>query len=305
MRLSLLCAATLCCFAGNSLLARAALGGGAAGAASFTALRLLSGAAVLWLVARRRQWPGVEVGWRSALALFVYAAPFSLAYLHITAGTGSLLLFPSVQMTMLAVAVIHGERFSARTWAGMLVALGGLVILAIPGVHAPPFAAAAAMVVAGVSWGWYSIRGRSAKDGIAATADAFVRSAPLAAVFWLAAFAFAPDAARISPRGALLAIASGAIASAAGYCLWNTVLPLITRATAGVMQLSVPALAATGGIIFLGERPTARLFAGGAAILGGIALAVIRPAPRLAAAPGEPRSPPPASEVNAVHQAGR
>jgi len=284
MRLVLVCAATLCCFAGNSLLARAALGSGAAGAASFTALRLMSGAAVLWLVSRGRP-AAREAGWPSALALFFYAAPFSWAYLHISAGTGALLLFPSVQLAMMAVGVFHGERPAPLQWSGIAVALCGLAILALPGVHAPPPAAAAAMIIAGISWAYYSIRGKRARDPIAATADAFVRSAPLAVAGLAAAFALAPEAAHLTSRGATLALVSGALASGMGYTLWNSILPEITRTTAGVMQLSVPALAAVGGIVLLGERPTTRLLVGGGAILAGIALAVIRPRSRPVAAP--------------------
>jgi drug/metabolite transporter (DMT)-like permease len=278
MRLVVLCAATLCCFAGNSLLARAALRGGEAGAASFTALRLLSGAAVLWFLARGRPAAGKEAGWKSALALFLYAAPFSWAYLHVSVGTGSLLLFGTVQATMIGGGLAHGERPRPATWAGIALALCGLGALALPGVQAPPPAAAAAMVTAGLAWGWYSIRGKGARDGISATAGAFLRSAPLAAALWLAAAIWAPSTAHLSTQGAALAVISGAVASGLGYSLWNTVLPQIPRATAAVLQLSVPVLAATGGIVLLGERPTTRLFVCGAAILGGIALAVFRPA---------------------------
>lgn len=275
MRLAILCAATLCCFAGNSLLARAALGSGAAGAASFTALRLIAGAAALWLISRGQP-AAREAGWPSALALFFYAAPFSWAYLHISAGTGALLLFPSVQLTMMAVGLFHGERPAPLQWAGVAVALCGLAVLALPGVQAPPPAAAGAMVLAGISWACYSIRGKAARDARAATAAAFVRSAPLAAAGWAAALAWAPAAARLTPRGAVLAVVSGALASGGGYTLWNSVLPRITRTTAGVLQLSVPALAAAGGIVLLAERPTVRLLVGGGVILAGIGLAVIR-----------------------------
>lgn len=290
LRLALLSSLTLCCFAGNSLLARRALGGGAAGAASFTAVRLISGAAVLWLLSRKRPRAGAEAGWRSAIALLLYAAPFSWAYLQVSAGMGALLLFGAVQATMIGAAVAQGERPPPSTWAGVGIALCGLAVLALPGAQAATPAAAAAMLVAGISWGWYSLRGRRARDGIAATADAFQRSAPLAAALWLAAYAVAPAAARLSPPGALLAVASGAVASGLGYSLWNTVLPQLRPTTAAVLQLAVPALAATGGAALLGERPTARLVFGGAAILGGIALAAMRRRPPAAAAPAAPRA---------------
>jgi drug/metabolite transporter (DMT)-like permease len=277
LRLALLCGLTLCAFAANSLLTRRALGGGLAGAAGFAALRLLSGAAMLWLLARRRPAAGPEVGWKSALALFLYAASFSWAYLRLAAGTGALLLFGAVQATMIGAAIAHGERPAARTWAGAVIALAGLAILTLPGAEAPVPSAAAAMLGAGAAWGWYSLRGRRAKDGIAATSDAFVRAAPLAVALWLAPVVTgAPAAARISPAGAGLAVASGALASGLGYTMWNMVLPHLRASTAAVLQLLVPVLAATGGMLLLGEHVTPRLLVGGAAILGGVALTVLR-----------------------------
>src|SRR5438105_1359957 len=155
-RVVALSALTLCCFAANSLLARRALGGALAGAASYTALRILSGAAVLWLIARGRPRAGAEAGWRSALALCLYAAPFSWAYLRLPAGVGALLLFGAVQATMIGAALAHGERPPLRTWAGMAIAICGLAGLTLPGAHAPSLAAAAAMLGAGAAWGWYS-----------------------------------------------------------------------------------------------------------------------------------------------------
>ena len=275
MRLVLACAATLCCFAANSLLARRALGGGLSGFASFTALRLLAGAAFLWLLTRGRRVSGAEAGWRSALGLFLYAAPFSWAYLRLSAGVGALLLFGTVQATMIGASIARGERPGARIWAGLAIALSGLAALTLPGAHAPPPAAALAMMGAGASWAWYSLRGKRVRDGIAATADAFIRSAPLAAVLWISALLVDPRAARLTAGGAALAVVSGAIASALGYSLWNFVLPKIRTTTAAILQLSVPAIAATGGIVLLGETASVRLIAGGATILGGIALAVL------------------------------
>jgi drug/metabolite transporter (DMT)-like permease len=276
VRIALLCALTLCCFAANSLLARRALGGALAGAAAYTALRLLAGAAVLWLIARRRPRAGAEAGWRSAVALFLYAAPFSWAYLRLPAGVGALLLFGAVQATMIGTAVAHGERPPLRTWAGLALALGGLAGLTLPGAQAPDPAAAAAMLGAGAAWGWYSLRGRRAQDGISATADSFLRSAPLAAAVWIAAALGAPAAATVTQSGAALAVASGAIASGLGYSMWNMVLPHLRASTAGVLQLSVPAIAAAGGVALLGEHLTLRIVLGGGAILGGVGLAVIR-----------------------------
>ena len=195
-------------------------------------------------------------------------------------GVGAFLLFGTVQATMIAAAVAHGERPSPRTWAGLALAVGGLAALTLPGAQAPDPSAAAAMIAAGIAWGWYSLRGRKARDGIAATADAFIRSAPFAAAFWLLAFFAAPASAHLTVPGAALAVASGALASAVGYSLWNTALPHIAFTTAALLQLSVPVLAAAGGAALLGEMPTQRLVLCGAAILSGVALAVL---PRRAA----------------------
>ncbi|MFN2546478.1 MAG: DMT family transporter [Myxococcales bacterium] len=274
-RLIVICALTLCAFASNSLLTRRALAGGLAGAASFASLRLLSGAAMLWILSRNRRRAGAEAGWWSAIWLFLYAAPFSWAYLRLSAGVGAFLLFGTVQATMIGAAVLHGERPPLRTWLGLALALGGLAALTLPGAKAPPFAAAAAMIAAGLSWGAYSLRGRRARDGISATADAFIRSAPFAAVLWVTTLLFAPNAAMLSGGGAVLAVASGVLASGLGYSLWNSALPHIRLSTAAIMQISVPPLAAVGGIALLGERPTARLVLGGGAIVAGVALAIL------------------------------
>jgi drug/metabolite transporter (DMT)-like permease len=278
IRLTLACALALCAFAANSLLARSALGAGEAGAASFTALRLLSGAAVLWVLSRwlRPDAPkATEAGWASAAALLLYAAPFSWAYLKMGAGVGALLLFGAVQTTMFAAALAHGERPPPRVWAGLGLALCGLAALTLPGAHAPPAAAALAMLCAGASWGWYSLRGRRARDGLSATANAFVRAGPAATVLWAAAALWAPAAAHLSGRGVALALASGSLASGLGYTIWNTVLPFLSAARAGVVQIATPALTAIAAVLLLGEPVTARLVIGGVAIVGGVALAVL------------------------------
>jgi len=273
-RVAALCALALCGFAANSILARRSLGAGLTGAASFTAVRLLSGAAVLWVLSRRRPRAGAEAGWPSALALLLYAAPFSWAYLSVGAGVGALLLFGAVQTTMFAAALAHGERPPARVWIGLVVALCGLAGLTLPGAHAPPPAAAAAMIGAGASWGWYSLRGRRARDGLAATADAFLRAAPIAAAIWALAALLAPEAAHLSTSGAALALASGGLASGIGYAIWNTALPNLSAARAGVVQIATPALTAAAAVMLLGEPVTPRLLVCGSAILGGVAMAV-------------------------------
>ena len=266
--------AAMLAFASNSLLCRAALGGGWSDATSFTSLRLIGGAVVLALLARARggsraATPG---GWPSAAALFLYALGFSLAYLRIPAGTGALLLFGAVQVTMLGSGLYAGERPRALEWLGLALSLAGLAVLTAPGLARPDPLGAALMLGAGVAWGAYSLRGRGTADALAANAASFARSVPLALLTSVAALARA--APRVTPAGALLALASGALASGLGYAVWYAALRGLTATQAAIVQLSVPPLAAAGGVMLLGETLTPRLVAGGASILGGILLAV-------------------------------
>src|SRR5262245_24327578 len=282
MRVVLATAAALVAFAANSLLCRAALGGGTADAASFTALRLASGA--LALVVLCRAGGGARGGsWPSAAALFAYAAAFSFAYFSLSAGVGALLLFGAVQITMIGAGIAAGERPPWSVWAGVLLALGGLAYLSLRGARIPSPAGTALMLSAGAAWGIYSLRGRRSGPPLPATADNFRRAAPLAVLLWIAAALF--GATHLTPAGAALAIASGAITSGLGYVAWYSALPHLTAARAAVLRLSVPVLAAMGGVLLLGEVLTARLVVSVAAILAGIALASRR-APRQA----EPRA---------------
>ena len=266
----------LVAFAANSWLCRLALRGGAIDPASFTALRLGSGALVLAPIVRVLERGGERSGtWPSAVALFVYAACFSLAYVTLDTGTGALVLFGAVQATMIGWGVARGERPGARQLLGLTAALAGLVSLVAAGVSAPPLAAGLAMLAAGTAWGVYSLRGRGASRPVGATAGNFLRAAPLS----IAVVAMAPLVGfpwHATPRGAILATVSGAVTSGLGYVVWYAALRGLAATTAGIVQLAVPALAALGGVVFMGERPTLRLVASGGLILGGVALAVYR-----------------------------
>jgi drug/metabolite transporter (DMT)-like permease len=272
----LLTAGVMTAFAANSLLCRKALGGDLADAATFTTVRLVSGALALGLLARETSEPAEggtgARGWLPAAVLFVYALGFSLAYRLIPAGTGALLLFAAVQVTMLAVGLLCGERPRLREWVGLLVSLGGLVILTRPGLARPDPGGAALMLGAGVAWGAYSLLGRGAKDPLASNARHFRRAAPLALASSLAALAW--GAPHVTLAGAALATVSGALASGLGYAAWYAALRSLTAAQAAIVQLAAPPLAAAGGVLFLGEALTSRLLVAGAIILGGILLAV-------------------------------
>jgi drug/metabolite transporter (DMT)-like permease len=263
----------LCCFAANSLLARAALGRGLADPATFTIVRLASGAAALPLIAlaaRRRPGGG---SWGSALALFAYAIAFSYAYVRIPAAAGALLLFPAVQATIVGWSVAHGTRPSPRQWLGIVVALGGLVLLTLPGASAPEPLGAALMVLAGVAWGAYTLRGRSAGDPLASTAANFVRATALCAPVLLVALGDM----RATGDGLALAVVSGALASGGGYILWYAAVPALGATRAAVVQLSVPPLIAVAAVGLLGEPLTGRLVVSAVAIVAGIALSLRPP----------------------------
>lgn len=269
-----LTAAAMAAFAANSVLCRAALGTGLVDAASFTTLRIVSGAAVLLLLARtRRTAASAPRDFRASAALFVYALFFSLAYVRIPAALGALLLFGAVQATMVGKGLASGERPRAGEWAGLALSLAGLVALTFPGARAGgDLAGSLLMLGAGVAWGVYSLLGRSAGgDPVAANAARFAGAVPMALLASVSVALFVPP--RVSVAGALLAVASGALASGLGYALWYAALRGLTATRAALVQLSVPPLAALGGVAVLGEELSLRLLLAAAAVLGGIALA--------------------------------
>jgi drug/metabolite transporter (DMT)-like permease len=282
-------------FASNSLLCRAALKQTSIDAASFTLIRILSGAFALWLIMQIRR--GIIVpspqsspngrggsfslqekvglrdagNWISALALFVYAAAFSFAYVHLSAGTGALLLFGAVQATMILWGLHTRERLDAIQIAGFVVAVTGFVVLVFPGLSAPPLIGSILMLGAGVAWGIYSLRGKREKNPASVTAGNFVRAVPFAAAVSIIFVQWA----HVDLVGAGYAIISGAITSGLGYVIWYSALPDLKAASAATVQLSVPVLAAAGGILLLGEPLTLRYLLSSIAILGGIALVVL------------------------------
>jgi drug/metabolite transporter (DMT)-like permease len=268
-RIFILTVVTMMAFAGNSLLCRLALKQTAIDAATFTLVRIISGAVALQLITLARKGTRGRAGnWPSALALFVYAAGFSFAYVSLPAGTGALLLFGAVQATMILWALRKGERLRAWPSVGLALALAGLVALVLPGVSAPPLGGSLLMLSAGVAWGVYSLRGKAAGDPAAATAGNFLRAVPMAMGLSAALLPWA----RLDRTGIGYAILSGALASGVGYAIWYTVLPALRAASAATVQLSVPVLAAAGGILFLGETLTLRIVLASVAVLGGIAL---------------------------------
>ena len=273
-RTQVLTVLALLAFAGNSLLCRRALDGTDTDPASFTALRLLSGAVVLALLVQRRdrRWPAGGSA-MSGFALFAYAACFSYAYLGLTAGTGALLLFGAVQASMLAVGLARGVRWSATQALGLALALGGLAWLLLPGQHAPPPVPAALMLLAGLSWGVYSLRGRDVGDATRATAGNFLLALPWALVLCLAML----PSLRMDLPGAVLALLSGAVTSGLGYAVWYAAMRGLSPQAAGCSQLAVPVITALAGLVLLDEAISLRLVLASLAVLGGIALTLPRP----------------------------
>ncbi|MGG2039091.1 DMT family transporter [Pseudomonas paraeruginosa] len=270
-------------FAGNSLLCRAALKDTAIDAASFTALRLVSGTLMLLLLLRlrlRRAPAGARGGWRGAAALFVYAAAFSYAYVQLDAGTGALLLFGAVQVSLLLAGLLRGERPGTQALAGFLLALGGLLYLLLPGASAPPLGGALLMLLSGLAWGLYTLLGRGGGDPLAVSAGNFLRAIAFAALLLLVFH----GQLRLDGPGLLYALLSGALASGLGYAVWYSALPGLTALQGASVQLSVPVLAALCGALLLGEPLGPRLPPATLAVLGGIALILL---PRLGRAARE------------------
>jgi drug/metabolite transporter (DMT)-like permease len=263
-----LTAVAMLAFAGNSLLCRLALAPRAIDAASFAGIRIAAGALMLAaiMLARGEGAALRRPDWRTVVALFAYVIFFSFAYLTLSAGTGALILFGAVQLTMFAVALRRGEHFPPLAWAGLVVAILGLVYLVSPGVTAPDAPGAVLMAIAGIAWGIYSLLGRGVADPLAATARNFLYAVPLAIVVSAAAF----GGAHATATGVALAIASGAVTSGLGYAIWYAALPLLNATSAATVQLSVPVIAAIGGVILIGEPPSLRLALATVAVIGGV-----------------------------------
>jgi len=266
---------TLVAFAANSLLCRMALGPGLIDPVAFTVIRLGSGVAILVPLSASMSEPRPEGrlagSWGSGLALFAYAMAFSLAYVSLETGMGALILFGSVQATMIGAALRQGERPRPQEWIGLVVAVAGLVYLVLPGITAPDPLGAALMIASGVGWGVYSLRGKGSSAPVAATAGNFARAFVMA----IAGLLMSSAALHTSTRGAALAMTSGAITSGLGYVIWYIALRSLTATRAAIVQLAVPVIAAAGGIVVLGEKPSARLAIASVIILGGVGGAIV------------------------------
>jgi drug/metabolite transporter (DMT)-like permease len=266
---------SLLAFAANSLLCRLALASDQIDPVSFTILRLLSGMLMLIPISRKLHESPTSKPWKNAAlsgaALFCYALAFSLGYVSVTAGAGTLILVGAVQVTMLGWALIQGDKISPVKWVGSLISMAGLVYLVFPGISAPDPLGAGLMILSGTAWGIYSIRGRGAVSPIAMTSRNFICTAPLLLLLLIPTF----QSLEISARGAIIAICSGAFTSGLGYVIWYRALRHLSTSTAAMVQLLIPVMAAFGGILFLGEVLSTRLITASSLILGGVAMGLI------------------------------
>ena len=266
-------ALTMVAFAANSVLNRIALAQDAIGPWGFTTIRFASGAVILMIIAQPRL--AYKAGnWGSALALFLYGSLFSFAYLMLSAGTGALILFAAVQITMIAGGLIAGERLKALQWAGTVIAILGLIYLMSPSLETPPLIGAIMMLASGVGWGLYSLRGKTAGDPVAKTGGNFMRTALICLMVTPVIFFAIPEI-KMTTKGIMLALTSGVVTSGLGYVIWYMALKDLTAIRAGIAQLTVPVIAAIGGMIFISEPMTWRFTITALVILGGVGVATM------------------------------
>ena len=275
MRIFTLTALAMIAFAANSILARLALTGGDIGPWGFTAIRFISGAICLALIIGPTKTLR-QGSWMAALALLLYGAFFSYAYISLSAGTGALILFAAVQLTMISGGLLAGERLRILQGLGLIIAMAGLVYLMLPNIAPPSPLGAAMMTLAGLGWGLYSLMGRGKGDPTALTAGNFLRAAIICIVVTIPLTEVIPET-KLAPTGIMLALASGILTSGLGYVIWYMALKHLTATNAGIAQLTVPILAAIGGMLFIAEPFTARFFIAMCVTLGGVALATLSP----------------------------
>lgn len=264
----------LIAFAANTVLCRLALGEQSIDAASFTSIRLFSGALVLFVITRLNHAGSRSASrgnWPASVMLFTYAITFSFAYITLDTGTGALILFGAVQITMILVSLMRGNRLHLIEWLGLALAFGGFVYLVLPGVSTPSLRGFLLMTIAGMAWGLYTLKGRGSAAPLMDTAYNFIRTLPLVGIVLLLSVPHA----NYSTQGIVLAILSGGIASGIGYTIWYIALDGLTATQAAVVQLFVPVIAALGGVIFVAEPITLRLTLAGLLILGGILLVLL------------------------------
>jgi len=268
----------LIAFAANSVLCRLALGEGIIDASSFTAIRLFSGIVtlliILFITKQNNNIEAIQKGsWSASFFLFLYAITFSFAYVTLTTGTGALILFGSVQITMIIYSIVTGHRLHSSEWIGVILAFVGFIYLILPDIATPSMMGFVLMSISGIAWGLYTLKGRGSKNPLIDTTYNFTRTLPLLAILVILILSF--NSQHFSTKGIILAILSGSIASGIGYTIWYSALRGLTAMQAAVLQLLVPVIAAMGGVIFVSEAITIRLIIAASMILGGIACVIL------------------------------
>ena len=264
----------LIAFAANSVLCRIALGDEAIDASSFTVIRLLSGAFVLLVIISatgKTAEVSTKGSWAASFMLFLYAVTFSYAYISLDTGTGALILFGSVQITMILLSLISGTRLHITEWTGVVISFAGFVYLILPGVTMPSVTGFLLMTVAGIAWGIYTLKGRGSKNPLMDTAYNFIRTIPFVVILAISTM----DNIHYSSEGIVLALIAGGVTSGIGYTIWYIALGGLSSTQAAVLQLSVPVIAALGGVVFVSEAITFRFTISAALVLGGILLVVL------------------------------
>lgn len=270
---------TLTCLAlialsANSVLCRLALENDAIDASSFTVLRLLSGAIVLLIIistTRNTAVTSSRGSWSASFMLFLYAITFSYAYISLDTGTGALILFGSVHITMILLSHISGTRLHITEWFGVIIAFAGFIYLILPGITTPSFIGFLLMTVAGIAWGIYTLKGHGSKSPLMDTAYNFFRTIPFVVLLAISTF----NNINYTSEGILLALLSGGITSGIGYTIWYIVLGGLSSTQAAALQLTIPVIAAIGGVIFVSEAITFRLIISATMVLGGILIVVL------------------------------
>lgn len=269
MKTAILTSLALIAFASNSVICRLALGNNTIDASSFTIIRLFSGAIVLlFLVKFSNSTKRIlsKGNWLVSSMLFIYAASFSYAYKSLDTGTGALILFGAVQITIILFAIIQGNILNNKEWMGVFISLFGFIYLVLPGVNTPPLVGFILMAIAGISWGIYTIKGFTSNSPLIDTCSNFIKTIPLILILFLITI----KDATYSIEGVLLACISGGITSGIGYAIWYMAIKGLTKTQTAVVQLLVPILAAFGGVLFMSENISLRLVIAAILILGGI-----------------------------------
>ncbi len=271
----------LTAFAANSILCRYALygesgNGGWIDPASFTAIRLFSGAITLVLLVfifQRGLSKPARQNYLGAIFLLIYAVTFSFAYISLDTATGALILFGTVQLLMITFSLIKGQRLNKREWIGFSIACCGFLFLTLPHVSAPSWSGLLLMVISGFGWAFYTLNGKGSTQPLMDTALNFSLAIIPALLPVIVLIAIDTEL-QLSTNGILFAVASGALASGIGYAIWYAVLPSITTTQAATSQLLVPIIAGIGGILLLQEPLSSSLLISGLLILGGVYLVV-------------------------------